>query len=266
MSSFDAQMDSDLPPVDARLVEPGTRYEMWDGELVYVPPADPPHGIQHAKISALVELHAAPDFNVACDMLTRTSKVDDVAPDVSVYPRAPHPETGGRQLEHLAFEVVSTGSLSRAGRKAHKLAVRGVRRVFAIDVERARALEWSLSLGTWSVLDSKACIEDPALAAPLPIDALVRAACVDDVVARALLIKRNPVLEEVRARARQEGRAEGILRGMAEALLATLATRGVAVDSPARARILDERDPERLDRWIARVATCTSIADVLAEP
>jgi hypothetical protein len=74
-------------------------------------------------------------------------------PDVSVYPDAPDPRTGGRQLEQLAFELASTQSLGHAGRKAAKLAGRGVRRVFAIDVERSRALEWSAALGAWRELD-----------------------------------------------------------------------------------------------------------------
>src|SRR5215831_4299942 len=51
---------------------------------------------------------------------------------------------------------------SRTGaRKAAKLAARGVRRVFAIDVERSRALEWSAALGTWSLLDPAGQITDP---------------------------------------------------------------------------------------------------------
>jgi hypothetical protein len=50
--------------------------------------------------------------------------------------------------EHLVFEVVSTESIGHAARKAAKLSARGVRRVFAIDVERSRALEWSAELGS----------------------------------------------------------------------------------------------------------------------
>lgn len=104
--------------------------------VVYVSPADPPHSRRHAKLSALLETHAFPEFVVGCDQLARTSKVDDVAPDVSVYPDAPDPRTGGRQLEQLAFEVVSTESLGHAGRKAAKLAARGVRRVFALHITK----------------------------------------------------------------------------------------------------------------------------------
>jgi Uma2 family endonuclease len=282
MSSFDAtHVDHEPPAVDARLVAPGTRYEIEDGVLVQVPPADEPHGTLHAQLSALVEIHAGSERDVAVDMLTRTSQTSDVAPDVSVFPRARDPHTGGRQLEELAFEIVSTQSLSDAGRKAAKLVARGVRRVFAIDLARARALEWSAELATWSVLDPAGSIEDRALAVPLPIELLVRGANADDAIARALLAKHNPVLEralgdavasaraegkqEGLAEGKQEGLAEGAVRGKIDALLVMLATRG-AVEPGHRARIQGERDPAQLDRWIARVAGGGTLADLLAEP
>jgi hypothetical protein len=270
MSSFDATpVGPRLPPVDERLAIPGTRFEVDDGVLVHVPPADEPHGARHSKVSALVEAHAARDFDVACDMLTRTSATSDIAPDVSVYPRERDPITGGRQLEHLAFEIVSGGSLTRPGRKASQLAARGVRRVFVIDLERSRVLEWSISLATWSVLDTGAAIEDPALGAPLPIRALLHAAKADDDIARALIIKRNPVIEAhvaaCREKALNEGRAEGQLESLVRALLVALEARGLAIRSDDRARILDEQDPDRLLRWIARAATCDDIAAMFSE-
>jgi Uma2 family endonuclease len=258
--------DPELPEIDDRLAPPESRYEVLDGELVYVPPADGPHGTRHSIVSALVEAHAAADFRVASDMLTRTSKIDDVAPDVSVFPRAPHPVTGRRQLEQLAFEVVSTQSLSYAGRKASKLAGRGVRRVFAIDIARGRALEWSRALQTWAVLDAGGWIEDAALGAPLPIHALIHAASADDVMAQALLTKGNPVLEAAIARDRSEGRTQGRAEGRAEALLLILDQRGLSIGSADRARILSERDTSRVERWISRALTCTDLVDLFAEP
>jgi Uma2 family endonuclease len=292
-----SHVDSELPPVDQRLAPPETRYEIWNGELVYVAPADEAHGDRHSKLLVLVEAHAAPEFNVACDMLTRTSKVNDIAPDVSVYPAARDAVTGRRQLEQLAFEVVSTGSLLHAGAKAAELVRRGVRRVFAIDVERGRALEWSTVLGTWSVLDTSAHIEDPAFAAPLPIARLIRAGKADDAMARALIAKQNPVIEEVRAQDRassfasgeqdgfargqqegfasgkQEGFAEGQQQGLArgraeamgEAILDILHVRGVVPELAERIRILGEQDPDRLRRWHLRAVTCTSVTELLAE-
>jgi len=274
MSSVASRAVSGLPAIDDRLVEPETRYEMYDGELVQVSPADPPHATRHVQAAALIEAHTGPGFEVAADLLTRTSKVDDLAPDISVYPDAPDPTTGGRQLEQLAFEIVSTQSLGDAGRKAAKLAGRGVRRVFAIDVERSRALEWSAELGTWRELDPAGHIEDPALEVPLPLEAMIHAAKTDDAVQQALIAKGNPVLtahvakhrEEAEAeglaRGKAEGVQEGLARGKAEALLAVLVARGVAIGDAERQRILGERDPVQLDRWLARAATCTEAAEL----
>jgi hypothetical protein len=227
-----------------------------------VSPADPPHGECHAQLAALIEAHTGFAFEVAADLLTRTSRGDDVAPDISVYPDAPDPGTGKRQLEQLAFEIVSTQSLGDAAGKAAKIASRGVRRVFAIDVARARVLEWSTQRGAWQELSAASHIEDPALEVPLPIAAIVHAAKADDAIARALVIRRNPVIEAVRADDRAASRAEGKIEGKIEALLAILAARDIDPGS-ARERIVGERDPHRLDRWIARAATASILAEVL---
>jgi Uma2 family endonuclease len=264
MSSVASRVDPALPDIGDRLVECNTRYEMLDGELVYVSPADPPHGTLHLQLAALIEAHTGFAFEAAADLLTRTSKGDDIAPDVSVYPDAPDPQTGGRQLEQLAFEIVSTQSLGHAAVKATKLTARGVRRVFAIDVERARVLEWSTERGTWHELDAASRIDDAALEVLLPIEAMVHAAKADDAVAQALVARHNPVIEAVRAQDRAEGKEEGKLEGKLEALIAILAARGIEPDGAAHARIAGERDPLRLDRWIARAAIASTLADVFA--
>lgn len=278
MPSVVSRAASGLPDIDDHLVEPETRYEMYDGELVYVPPADPPHGEHHLQLAALIEAHTGFDYEAAADLLTRTSKVDDVAPDVSVYPDAPDPRTGGRQLEQLAFEIVSTQSLGGAAIKAAKLAARGVRRVFAIDVARDCVLEWSPQLGTWRELDPAGHIADPALEVPLPIEAMIHAAKADDAVARALVARHNPVIEAVRAedraaskaegvqegflRGKAEGLVEGKAEGLARAVLAVLVARNVAVGDAERVRIVGERDLAQLDRWLAEAATCAEAAEL----
>ncbi|MEO8705709.1 MAG: Uma2 family endonuclease [Kofleriaceae bacterium] len=244
----------DLPAVDERLVAPGSRYEIIDGLVTYVPPALPPHALRHSKVSALVEAHAHADYQVASDMLTRTSRIDDLAPDVSVYARAPHPSNGGRQLEVLAFQVMASESPGRATTKARKLSERGVRRVFAIDVTRNRALEWSRELGTWSVLDVDGSIADPALAVALPIDALLNAANTDEPVARALLAKRVPVLEAARAADRLTERRDSVIE--------ILRARGIAIDPEQRTRLEAEVDPARVGRWISVAATCTNAGEL----
>jgi hypothetical protein len=249
-----AGADARLPAVDDRLVAPETPYEIVDGKVVRVSPADPPHAERHLRLCALIEAHIGEGFVAGCDLLTRTSWIDDLAPDVSVYPEAPDPETGGRQIEQLAFEVASMQALKQAGRKAAKLTRRGVRRVFAIDVKGARALEWSR--GRWRALDPAGQISDAALAVALPVAALIHSAKPDDAVARALVAKRNPVIEALRA---EEQR-----RGKAEAIIAVLAARDVPLKRTERDRILSEPELARLERWLARAATCKSAAGLFA--
>src|ERR1043165_9737337 len=115
------------PPVDENLAPLETRYEVWDGELVYVSPANPAHGELHSKLAALLEAPVRPAYKAASDMLTRDSVDTDIAPDVAVFPAAPDPTTGGRQLEELAFEIVSTSALGHTGKRAVRLIRRGVR-------------------------------------------------------------------------------------------------------------------------------------------
>ncbi|MFT3776385.1 MAG: Uma2 family endonuclease [Minicystis sp.] len=248
-----------LPPVDERLVAPETRYEIIDGKVEYVAPADEPHGTRHSKISALLEAYAADGFDVASDMLTRTSEGGDMAPDASVFPAARDPETGGRQIEQLAFEVVSTERLSHAAKKARNLVARGVRRVFAVDVERRRALAWSTETNSWEILPSDGAITDPALALPLPIRPLVEAARADDAIAAALIAKKNPVITA----AIEEGKVRGRLQGKVAALLAILSVRKIEVRKKARKQIETCDDESEIDRWLARAVTASTLDDVL---
>lgn len=268
MSSLGIHARSKLPAVDDHIVASESGYEIDDGEVVLVPPSHEPHATCHSKLQWLLEAYKAAEFDVACDMLTRISETSDRAPDASVYPRARDPMTGGRQLEHLAFEIVSTQSLKDAGKKAAGLAGRGVRRVFAIDLKQMRVLEWAPERGRWEPLDSAASISDPALVTPLPVQALLRDAEADYAVGRALVIKRNPAIEEAlqesRAGGIAEGRAEGHAEGMAKAVLEVIAARGLQLSDRVQEQLLRERDPERLRLWLARAATCESTDELLA--
>jgi Uma2 family endonuclease len=243
---------------------PETRYEVIHGKVEYVPPADEPHGTRHSKISALLEAYAAPAYDVASDMLTRTSEKGDMAPDASVYPAARDAVTGGRQLEELAFEVVSTERLAHAAKKARALVERGVRRVFAIDVERRRALEWSRATNGWEILSPDAVIDDRALALPLPIRPLADAAKADDAVARALLSKKNPVLEGALAAATELGEQRGVHLGKIAALLSMLAGRGLEMSKEAEEQIRAEQDEATVEAWLRRAGTCRSVDELLA--
>jgi Uma2 family endonuclease len=253
-----------LPDVDERLVMPETRYEAIDGKISYVCPSDEPHGTYHSMIAALLEAHVVASHRVAVDMLTRTSEKNDLAPDASVFPRERDPRTGGRQIEELAFEVVSTETLAHAGRKAQKLLGRGVRRVFAVDVERRRALEWSRSTDAWEILAPDGEIVDPTLVIPLPLLPLAEAMRADDAVAHALLAKKNPVLEEALAEAARKGEREGELKGKRDAVLRLLGRAGLALDDGDRARILACSDGALLDAWLDRIVGARTAAEVLS--
>jgi len=94
--------------VDERLVMPEARYEAIDGKITYVCRSDEPHGTYHSRLAALLEAYVVSTHKVAVDMLTRASAKNDLAPDASVFPAARDPRTGGRRIEELVFEVVST--------------------------------------------------------------------------------------------------------------------------------------------------------------
>jgi hypothetical protein len=69
-----------------------------------------------------------------------------------------------------------------------------------------------------------------------------------------------------RAEGRTEGRTEGRVEGRAEALLTLLRVRGIAVPDAVRERILAQKDPERLERWLEKAAFASSVAAVIDEP
>jgi hypothetical protein len=81
--------------------------------------------------------------------------------------------------------------------------------------------------------------------------------------------RRNPEAEEIVAmlqgtftEAQMMGRAEGEAR----ALLAALRVRGIPVPDAARERILTERDPDLLERWVERAIVAATVAEVFDGP
>ena len=161
------------PAVDDRIVNPDAGIEADDLILVSFGRST------HEHLARLLEAHAAPEMQVGIRLHTRASRVDDLAPTASLYSRDPDPYWGGRQLEQLAFEVVSPESPSYAGHKAAKLLACGVRRVFTIDPERGLVIQWTRELGAGVPFLGGSSFADPALAAPLSCDRLVRAAIAD---------------------------------------------------------------------------------------
>jgi flagellar biosynthesis/type III secretory pathway protein FliH len=260
-----------LPDIDDRLAPPETRIEYLDGKKIVTMPADRSHGTKHGQVTVVVCAHVAEGYDVAVDMLTRTSKTSDFAPDVSVFPSAPDPRTKGRQLEELAFEVASKQSLSVPTNKARKLVARGVRRVFCVLLKKGRLLEWSRATDGWATVPETSSIQDACLVRPLPVAALLDAARADEEVAEALLVKRplpiRRALSESKAEGRREGKAEGrregALKAKAAAILKVLAKRGLEVSAGLRSSIEASRNLAELDRWFDRAFSVKTAAEVL---
>ncbi|WP_437677473.1 hypothetical protein [Sorangium sp. So ce131] len=63
-----------------------------------------------------------------------------------------------------------------------------------------------------------------------------------------------------------QGRDEGRVEEAARALLTVLRARGIAVPDAARERILAQKDPERLERWLEKAATAAALTEVLDQP
>jgi hypothetical protein len=67
-----------------------------------------------------------------------------------------------------------------------------------------------------------------------------------------------------------QGLTEGLTKGRTEEaarnLLTVLRARNIAVPDEVRERILAQKDPERLERWLEKAAVATSVAAVLDEP
>ena len=70
--------------------------------------------------------------------------------------------------------------------------------------------------------------------------------------------------------AHRQGEHKGKIEGRAEAragdVLTVLRVRGIAVPDAARERILAEKDPAQLERWLERAILAASVAEVIDEP
>jgi hypothetical protein len=70
----------------------------------------------------------------------------------------------------------------------------------------------------------------------------------------------------LREEGRREGVAEGEAKGKAQAILAVLAARGLAVSAAQRATIVGCGDLEQLDRWVRQAVTVKTTGALFAAP
>jgi hypothetical protein len=259
-----------FPDLDNHLVQPEvTRDEIIGGQRVVLSPAKEPHAKQQTRLDYVIEAHVAPGFTAAADLLTRHDEESDFATDTCVFKDGADPETGGRYLEEIAFEVVSEQNERYVAEKARRMHRRGVRRIFTVWVKGQRVCEWSPENQSWRPLDAGSQIEDPCLVTPLAVAALLDAAAADNAVVEALSAKGNPAIQKREAAAEAKGEAkgkvEGRAEGVAEAILKVLGARGVAVSEAQRQEILRCHDLDRLDRWLRRATVASSADEITSD-
>jgi hypothetical protein len=240
-----------FPRVDDHLVEPETtRDEIVRGERMIAQPALEPHGDAHFGLDYVLRGHVSKGFVGSTDLITRAAYDSDFATDTCIRQDGKDPETGGRYLEQIAFEIVNEQGLKKIAVRAEDLCRRGVRRVFAIFVKTGAVTEWAPDTQAWRVLEPGDTITDPCLSRPLAVKALLDAAAADDAVARALEAKDNPAIRAMKA---ASARREAAL-----AVLAVLSARGIEVPDRVRAAIEASTDLDELRRWHTRAITAAS--------
>jgi hypothetical protein len=237
--------DGMRPGIEDHMVPGETREELIDGRVMQTLPAHPPHADRHAELDYVLRANAAAGYVSSSDLLTRTSENWDFAADAAIRKDGNDPETGGRYLEELAFEIKHTQRMGDLTRRARELVGRGVRRVFVICVDRDEpgpVLEWSGGAAApgaandgWVELDPDGFIEDPCLQTPVAVRALLDASAADNAVARALRAKNNPVLQEIKA------------EGLRQAVLDLCELLELEV-TPARRARLEAMDVDALNR------------------
>lgn len=243
--------DEPLPAVDERLVAPENRFEVINGQVIECAPAEEPHATVHSNVDFVIRAHTRPSYRVAVDMLTRSNRFSDTAPDISVFPEARDPATGGRQVEHIAIEVRDTQSLADVTAKTRLLHQRGVRRVLCLDLPKSRVLEWNATVGDWDELPlSSSFVDRTCFVRGIPVSALLDVGLAENTAAAALLTKKNPVLEKALEERHEagvsQGREQGREEGLRLAVLDLCEAYGVELTDARRAH-LDSLDLDGLD-------------------
>ena len=252
-----------LPAVDDRLVAPESHAEILDGRMYRTMGANQGHGTRHFEAAHLFAGALAEGYAGAVDMLTRADEDSDAAPDLSVFPEAPDPKTGGRQLEEIAVEVLDSERMSHATDKVEKFAARGVRRLFAIRVASRKVYEWDHAHHDWTELAEDAMLTDRCFRVPVPAKALVDRVLADNTVAQALLARGNRVIVAALQEARdagvqlglRDGAALGALTNARASLQVVLSARGFALSDAQRERVQACASVDTLEAWIRRAVT-----------
>lgn len=271
-----------FPRVDEHLVEPEvTRDIVIRGERLVAQPAKSDHADAHAQLDFVLLPHVNDKLTSSSDLLTRVTHGSDFATDASVRKAGTDPATGARYLEELSFEIINEQSDAKAKAKAEELALRGVRRIFAIFVKKHEVREWSTSTQNFVKLDIDDVIDDSALIRPISVRALLNRTHAEIDVAKALIKKNNPEILKLKEEIANEGRKEGLKKGLDEghkkgldegelrgrrAMVRELLTDQFGELPTTIGERIDHASIDQIRAWTKSLRLATSLDDVFASP
>ncbi|HZF07406.1 MAG TPA: Uma2 family endonuclease [Thermoanaerobaculia bacterium] len=163
----------------------------------------------------------------------------------------------------LAVEYADTGQDEADLRlKIQEFLAAGTRAVWVVRLTGPRRVEVHQPGQAMRIAHPGEQLEAPGiLAHPVPVEALYDRAAARQVIFRNLLERQGYAsLDEVRT----EGRTEGELQGLRQAVVFVLAARGLAVGADLQSALAQVADPARLGVVLRRAATAASPAEILA--
>jgi len=236
----------DRGPFRADQLGDDDRYELVNGHPIYCQPSRREHAAPNLTAGSVIDTDPAVEW-AGVDAGFSPEPGTLRAPDVAV---AGPGETGWlTEAPPLAVEYAGVGQDEQElAAKIRDLLSGGSRYVWVVRLVGPRRVEVHepgappRTVGPGQVLTAPNILRNP-----VPVEALFDRTAAHEATLHNLLARRGYAsLDAVR----QEGREEGHDEGLAAAVLALLASRGLEVPDPVRQRILGCRDRDQLTRWL----------------
>lgn len=249
-------------PFYAYQVRSGDHYEVAEGHAVYCAPT----GGDGARgtVAGLEVLDTDPEVESAgVDAGYSPHPKTLRAPDIALgnVPDRPGWIPG---VPPLAVEYASTGQdEDELQAKIADLLGAGTRIIWVVRLVGERRVEvYERDQPVRTLGPGEALTAPGILRNAVPVEAMYDRAVAHRLTLRNLLQRQGyEGLEAVR----DEGREQGREQGRAQALLEVLRARGLWVDDGAESRILAERDPQVMGRWLARAIAVERVDELFAD-
>jgi len=246
-------------PFSADQIREDDYYELSNGHPIECSPAGRDH--TGPNLSGAEVLDTDPDVEWAgVDAGFSPEPKTLRAPDVAVGPPAGEGSGWIPGAPPLAVEYASVGQEEgKLQERIRDLLAAGTRFVWVVRLVGPRRVEVYEPGGLVRTLTAGQELRAPGiLRNPVPVEALYDRRAAHEMTLRNLLQRQGyDDLEAVRA--------EGERRGVAQSILALLASRGLAVGETLRKRILTCSDSDLLRRWLVRAASVDEAEELFAE-